>query len=364
MQKLLLIDGNAILHRAYHALPKLTNSKGEIVNAVYGFFSMLLNVLNNQKPDYLAVCFDRPGPNFRQALFVGYQQHRPAMADDFVPQIILVHSLLEKMKAAVFELDGYEADDLIGTIANLAVKGRGLSFSDDARGSLINIGSNTRSLSENRLRKKNISSKLHASVFNSSEKDEAAPIDVVILTGDRDMLQLVNPKVKILMPITGITKTILFDEGAVEEKYGVKPSQFIDYKALIGDASDGYPGVSGIGPKTASGLLQKYDTFENLYTRLGELPEKIGERLATDAEQAALAKKLATIVTDAPIQFVLENCEVGRFDIASLRQGFEEQGFKSLSGRMESVFGSAKQNTELNKKENKKKANGQLKLLN
>ncbi|HVF69197.1 MAG TPA: DNA polymerase I, partial [Xanthomonadales bacterium] len=193
MEKLIIIDGNAILHRAYHAYPPLTNNKGQVINAVYGFFSMLFSIITDQKPEYLAVCFDRAAPTFRQSLFAGYQQGRPSLPDDFVPQILLVHQLLEKMKVAVFELDGYEADDLIGTLAKRSVETKGL--------------------------------------------------EAVIVTGDRDMLQLVNGKVKILMPLLGITKTALFDEKAVEEKYGVTPKQFIDYKALIGDASDGYPGV-------------------------------------------------------------------------------------------------------------------------
>lgn len=322
MSKLLLIDGNAILHRAYHALPPLTNSKGEVVNAVYGFFSMLFTVLQQEKPSHLVVCFDRPKPTFRQTLFAGYQQHRPALSDDFVPQIVLVHELLEKMKVAVFELDGYEADDLIGTLAFEAIQ------KGDHKGSPLQ------------------------------------DFEVIILTGDRDMLQLVNGKVKILMPIVGISKTALMGSKEVEEKYGVKPEQFVDYKALIGDASDGYPGVAGIGPKTASSLLQKYGTFENLYEHVGELPEKIGLKLATDAEQAALAKKLAAIVIDAPIQFDLNDCEISRFDLIGLKTAFEEQGFKSLLGRIERVFG-VNNSGQANKSEDKivKKIDKQLELL-
>ena len=257
MKKLLLIDGNAILHRGYHAYPPLTNPKGEqMINAVFGFFSMLLTVFADQKPDYLVVCFDRGKPTFRMNMYTGYHAHRPKMADDFFPQVAIVHELLEKMNVQMFELDGYEADDLIGTIAKKAV---------------------------------------------DEFKEE-----VVIVTGDRDLLQLVNPHVKVLMPLLGFTKTVLFDEAKVEEKYGVHPRQFVDYKALIGDASDGYPGVTGIGPKTAAKLLQEHGTFEKLYQDVSILPEKIGLKLATDAEQAALAKQLATIVIDSPIQFDLD----------------------------------------------------------
>ena len=287
MNKLLLIDGNAMMHRAYHALPPLTNTKGDPVHMVYGFFSMLLNVLIDQEPTHLVVCFDRGAPTIRQSMYAGYHAHRAELPDDFVPQIILLHELLEKMNVSIFELDGYEGDDLIGTIAERGAK--------DA--------------------------------------------EVVILTGDRDMLQLVNGRVKVLMPLLGITKTALFDEKAVEEKYGVHPKQFVDYKALIGDQSDGYPGVTGIGPKTAASLLQKFGTFENLYAKIGEVPEKVGLKLATDAEQAALAKKLATIIIDAPIQFAIDKCACADFTIRSLLEGFKEQGFKSLTARYEEKFG-------------------------
>src|SRR5205823_7050949 len=133
-------------------------------------------------------------------------------------------------------------------------------------------------------------------------------LQVKIVTGDRDLLQLVNDRVHILFPILGITKMTEFDEKTVEEKYGVTAQQFIDHKALIGDASDGYPGVAGIGPKTAANLLQKFHSFENVYHNLSNIPEKTAQKLATDIEQASLAKTLATIVTDAPITLKLDNC--------------------------------------------------------
>jgi DNA polymerase-1 len=293
MNKLLLIDGNAMMHRAYHALPPLTNVKGEPIQAVYGFFSMLFNVLQDQKPTHLVVCFDRGAPTIRQSMYVGYHAHRPKMSEDFVPQVDVIHELLERMNVRIFELDGYEGDDLIGSIADQA----------------------------------------------QSAKRKAQNLEIIILTGDRDMLQLVNHHVKVLMPLVGITKTVLFDEKRVEEKYGIHPKQFVDYKALIGDPSDGYPGVTGIGPKTAASLLQKYGTFENLYKKVGELPEKVGLKLATDAEQAALAKKLATIMIDAPIQFDINKCACKDFDIKNLREGFKEQGFKTLTARIDVVFG-------------------------
>ncbi len=282
MNKFVIIDGHAILHRAYHALPPLTSPDGIVVNAVYGFFSMFLKILEDVKPQYITVCFDRPKPTFRQELYVGYQQHRPAMAEDLVPQIGIVHTVLEKMNVPIFEIDGYEADDLIGTIAY-----------------------------------------------------QTQNIKTIIVSGDRDMLQLVNGHVKVLSPIVGITKMILYDEEKVKEKYGITPKQIIDYKALVGDSSDGYPGVGGIGPKTAMDLLGKYQTFENLYQHIKELPEKIAKKLATDAETAALCKKLATIITDAPIHFEQEKCLVKKINMRDGIEAFEDLGFKSLVKRLQ-----------------------------
>lgn len=287
MKKLVLIDGNAILHRAFHAYPGFTDKNGELVNAVYGFCAMFLKILQDQNPNYIVVCFDRPKPTFRKQLYVGYQAKRPKMDDTLVPQIVRIHEVLEKMRVAIFEVDGYEADDLIGTIARQAKEGK------------LDGG-----------------------------------LETIIVSGDRDMMQLVNSHVKVLMPLVGMTTTTLYDSKKVEEKFGLKPSQFVDYKALVGDASDNYPGVSGIGPKTASNLLKEYETFENLYQHISELPDKIATKLANDAEQAALAKKLATIDTNAPITLDLEKCDCLQFDKKATLQAFEEFGFKSLIKRL------------------------------
>ena len=322
MKKLILIDGNAILHRAYHALPPLTASDGTPTQAVYGFFSMLLTILNDQKPEYIMVCFDRPKPTFRQQLFAGYHEHRPALATDFVPQIIKVHEIIEKMDIPLFELDGYEADDLIGTIANQSVKRKALAS--------LRSGKNAK---EN--------------------------IQVLIVSGDRDLLQLVNEHVWVLSPLIGLKTLTVYDEQKVEEKFGVKPSQFIDYKALIGDASDGYPGVSGIGPKTAASLIRKFETFENLYQHLGNVNPKLAEKLATDAEQAALAKKLATILTDAPIHPDIQKAAVENIHIKNGRAEFEKLGFTSLLKRLDQLNGRVEE-TKVKKEKDK---NEQLGLL-
>ena len=303
----LLIDGNAILHRAYHALPSLTTKDGTPTGAVFGFFSMLLKVLQEVKPAYLAITFDRPKPTFRQQLFVGYQAHRPKMSDELGQQIKIVHHILENANIAIFEVDGFEADDVIGTIALKA---------------------------QNAKRK-------------TQNKEH---FEVIILSGDRDMLQLVNSHVKVLAPIIGITKMVLYDEALVKEKFGVASSQIIDYKALMGDVSDNYSGVLGVGPKTAGALIAQFKTVENIYMRISELEKddpKLAKKLAEQQEEALLAKKLATIVTDVPLVFDKDACFVPRINQDAMRQQFSQYGFNSLLKRLDSVFPAKNSQPEL-----------------
>ena len=282
MKKLVLIDGNAILHRAFHALPPLNNKEGQPTNAVYGFFSMLFKIIDDLKPEYLIVCFDRKKPTFRKQMYVGYQAKRPKMSDDLIPQVDIVYKALDKAKINHLGIDGYEADDLIGTLSK-----------------------------------------------EGAEKN----FQVIIVSGDRDLLQLVNSHVLMLAPVVGISKMTLFDEAKVREKYGLNPPQIVDYKALVGDSSDNYPGVLGIGPKTASGLLKKYESLENLYKHISELPMPLQEKLAQDAEQAALAKLLATIVKDAPVKIEEDKASVINMDKEGLKKVFDRLGFKSLLDR-------------------------------
>lgn len=306
MKKLVLIDGNAILHRAFHAIPPLNNKDGIPTNAVYGFFSMVFKIIEDLRPEYLIVCFDKKAPTFRKQMYVGYQAKRPKMSDDLVPQIDLVHKALDEAKIPHFEIDGYEADDLIGTLSVDAKK---------------------------------------------------AGLQTIIVSGDRDLLQLVNHNVLMLAPIMGITKMTLFDEAKVKEKYGLNPLQIVDYKALAGDSSDNYPGVSGIGPKTASSLISQYETLENLYKHISDLPIKIQERLAQDAEQAVMSKKLATIILDAPVKLNEKEAEINNIDKEGLRRAFEKLGFKTLLNRFPNLV---KVKVE---KENEKKESDQLNLL-
>ena len=306
MKKLVLIDGNAILHRAFHALPPLNNKEGQPTNAVYGFFSMLFKIIDDLKPEYLIVCFDRKKPTFRKQMYVGYQAKRPKMSDDLIPQVDIVYKALDKAKINHLGIDGYEADDLIGTLSK-----------------------------------------------EGAEKN----FQVIIVSGDRDLLQLVNLHVLMLAPVVGISKMTLFDEAKVREKYGLNPPQIVDYKALVGDSSDNYPGVLGIGPKTASGLLKKYESLENLYKHISELPMPLREKLAQDAEQAALAKLLATIVKDAPVKIEEDKASVINIDKEGLKKVFDRLGFKSLLDRF------PKAPEVKNEEIKKKKESDQLGLL-
>lgn len=320
MKRLVLVDGNAIVHRAYHALPPLSRKDGKLTNAVYGFFAMTLKIVSDINPDCLIVCFDRPAPTFRKQLYVGYQATRPKMEDDLSYQFDVIHEVLQKINVCIFELDGYEADDLIGTLARQATQ------VDDGKSK---IEDSTSKMEDRR--------SIHPQSSNvknpSSTLDHPSSNQVIIVTGDRDLLQLVNKNVLILAPIVGVTKMILFDEEKVKEKYGLEPAQIVDYKSLVGDSSDNYPGVAGIGPKTAADLITKFGSLEGIYSNLGEINPKTAQKLATDAEQSALAKKLAQIELNAPIHLKFEECSLTKLDRKALLEAFEDLSFNSLISR-------------------------------
>lgn len=289
MNRLVLVDGNAILYRAYHAMPNFTSSSGDPVGAIFGFTSMLLKIIQDLKPTHLIAAFDRSAPTFRQELYVAYHANRREMEEDLVTQIPGVDSILKAFSIPIFAVDGYEADDVIGTLSVQATK----------------------------------------------EKHT----ETIIVTGDRDLLQLVNQHVRVYMPIKGLTETKMYDEAAVEEKYGIKAEQVVDLKALMGDASDNYPGVSGIGPKGASILIKKYETLENLYKHLEDLPERQMKALADDAEQAALAKKLATIVCDMPIHLKMKDCGFEIREKQKIVEVLLEFGLRTLTNRFLEFMG-------------------------
>lgn len=312
MDKLVLIDGHAILHRAFHALPPLTTKEGVLINAVYGFTSMLLRAVADLKPEYLIVTFDRPKPTFRKKIYADYQAKRPKMDEGLVSQIENVHKVVMELGIPIFEKDGFEADDIIGTLA------------------------------------------LQARSF------ELKP-ETIIVTGDRDLLQLVDRNIKVYMPVKGISESKLFGEKEVEEKYGIKPSQIVDYKAIVGDQSDNYPGVPGIGPKTAAELITRFGTLEQLYENIESIEsDSLKKKLIENSESAKLCKQLAKILSDAPVKLDLEKSRLKKFDRPEVYYLFEELGFKSLiprlgSNNIEHKTKNKQQKTD--NKDNKKKEN-------
>jgi DNA polymerase I len=264
MQTLLLIDGNAIMHRAYHALPPFKAVDGTPTNVVYGYLSMLNKVIVDFKPDYLISCFDTPKKTFRNKLFKEYQSQRPKIDDDFIIQIPLVKQALDAAGIERMEKDGFEADDLIGTI--------------------------TRIFETNKFR-------------------------VVILTGDKDIFQLITDNVFVAAPQLGLANIKIFDKTEVEKKLDVAPNQIIEYKALAGDPSDNYPGASGIGPKTASKLIHQFGTVEQIYKNIDKVEsEKVKEVLKKEKDIVFISKKLATIMTDVEIDLDIEKLKFGGFN--------------------------------------------------
>ena len=253
MSKLVLIDGNAIIHRAYHAMPAtLTDKEGNPTNAVYGFTSMLLRIIEDLKPTHLIVCFDRKEPTFRKEMFDDYQSHRPEADKELISQFGTVRKVVSSFGIPIFDKAGYEADDLIGTIAKEA------------------------------------------------EKDLDG---VVIVTGDKDILQLVTDKTKVYLPIKGLSVAKLMDKDEVMAKLGVWPEQIVDYKALVGDPSDNYPGVRGIGPKTAESLLDEYENFDKIYKNIDDIPVNTKKKLIDGKKMGEMSYKLAKIDTDVPVKY-------------------------------------------------------------
>lgn len=282
---LLLFDGNALVHRAYHAIPPLTVSKtGELVNAVYGFTSILLKVLAELQPDYWAVAFDYPGPTFRHKMFEGYKAQRKKTPEELKKQIIRVHHLVEVLNIPVFEVDGYEADDILGTLSGKAVE----------------MG-----------------------------------VDSIIATGDNDMLQLLSPDIKAFMPRRSFNDSFLYDVEAVQAKYGVSPGQIVDYKAMVGDASDNIAGVPGIGSKTAAKLIKRYGSLEEIYAHINEIaPSKLQTALCQNKSQAFQSKELVTIIKEVPVELNLEDCLVNNFDREKVVELFQELEFSKLLPRL------------------------------
>ncbi|HEY8390153.1 MAG TPA: DNA polymerase I [Clostridia bacterium] len=275
-EKLVLIDGNSLINRAFFALPPLTDSQGNYTHAVYGFTTMLLKAINEYKPRYIGVCFDLAHPTFRHLMYTDYKANRKKMPQDLASQMPMLKDLLKCMNIKTVELKGYEADDLIGTIS------------------------------------------------------KKCGVDVIILTGDRDTLQLIDDRTKVYLTKKGLSEVAEIDLVRLKEEYGLTPEQVIDFKALMGDASDNIPGVSGIGEKTALRLINDYKTLDGVYEHLDELTDKLREKLEAGKQSAYLSYELATINREAPYEFALKEFEYAYPFAACIREQFEKLKFKSL----------------------------------
>lgn len=274
-KKLYIIDGNAYVHRAFHALPLLTNSSGQVINAVYGFTRTLLKIVKRDQPDYLAVCFDSAGPTFRHKEFEQYKATRKIAPYELKAQIPMVQEIVAAFNIPVFSMTGYEADDLIATLVR---------------------------------------------------RLEDQDVEVIIVSGDKDVLQLVAAKVKVLSE----PKEILFDVKGVKEKYGFLPEHIRDYLGLCGDTSDNVPGVKGIGEKTATMLVTQYGSIEDIYSQLENIPPKIKNKLADAREQALLSKRLVTLEHNAPITVLLPELKSVPIDREKALSLFNKYEFKTL----------------------------------
>ncbi len=281
---LVLVDGHALAYRAFFALPaNMATSKGELTNAVYGFTSMLLQVLNDVRPDYIAVTFD-VGRTFRHDTFADYKGHRAKQPEELSAQMERIRQVVEAFNIPVFAVEGFEADDVIGTLARQA---------------------------------------------------EQQGVETLIVTGDTDAFQLINAHTKVMTSGRRFSDVIIYDEKRVQERYGLAPHQLVDYKALVGDPSDNIPGVRGIGQKTARALLQKYGSLDAIYAHLEEVtPPRARRALEAGREIAFLSRDLARIRTDVPVTLDLNACRTRDFDRERVLALFRELEFRSLVARV------------------------------
>jgi len=278
--KFMVIDGNSLANRAFYAIPMLSNSQGFITNAIYGFCNMLLKIMDEEKPDYVAVAFDKGKIVFRHQEFGEYKAKRKGTPDELRPQFPVLKKLLEAMNIAVLECDGYEADDIIGALAKLGE---------------------------------------HEGLHN------------IIVTGDRDTLQLISPQTRVVLTKKGITELESYDEQALQERYGLSPWQMVELKGLMGDASDNIPGIPGVGEKTALKLIQEYKDVENVIRHREDFKgKKLGQLLEQYADQARLSRKLAVIETRVPLDMSMEKYRVTEPDYPHVIELLKELEFKNI----------------------------------
>ena len=290
MSTLMLIDGNSLTYRAFFALPTdMATASGQVTNAVFGFTSMLVNLLRDHRPDHLAVVFDRSEPTFRHDRLDSYKGNRDATPDLLRQQMGIVREVVETLAVPVLDLAGFEADDIIATLAAEA----------ERRGD-----------------------------------------DVIIVTGDRDSYQLVrDPHVRVLYNKRGVSDYALYDEAGILERTGVKPSDYVEYAALRGDPSDNLPGVPGVGEKTAAKLVNQYGGIDGIYAHLDELTPKLRQNLAENEERARINVELMKLRSDAPVTVDPDSLEIGNYDIDAVRQLFDFLEFRQLFDRLVDVLG-------------------------
>ena len=289
-KKILLIDSNSLIHRAFHALPPLANKKGEQLGAVYGFLLVFFKALKDIRPCYIAAAFDVKGPTFRHKEFDLYKAQRPKMDSDLVPQIPKVKKALKAFGVPVFEKKGFEADDIIGTIAK-----------------------------------------------KISEENNDKETETIIMSGDKDLFQLIGSNTKVYGLRKGVKDTVLYGVEEIKSKYeGLTPQQLVDFKGLRGDPSDNIAGVPGIGEKTGIKLIKKFGSLEDMYEELEEKEEvegvskRIRENILENKKEAFLSKKLVKIKCDVPLVFNLEKCSFGNYDRKKVEETFKEFEFNSL----------------------------------
>ena len=288
MKKLIVIDGNSLANRAFYAIPILSNSKGVITNAVYGFTNMLMRIIKQEQPDYLAVAFDVSRKVFRHEQYADYKAQRKGMPEELRGQMDLIKDVLRAMNIAIYEKEGYEGDDVIGSMVRWA---------------------------------------------------EGQDIHSIIITGDKDSLQLISDKTSVFLTKKGISELAKYDAAALKEEYDLVPDQIRDLKGLMGDASDNIPGVPGVGEKTALKLLHQYGTVEELYRHLDDFNgKKLGDKLRENEAQAFMSKELATIFCQVPLDFNEETLARHAFDVPLLTALYKELELRSLLNELTSMY--------------------------
>ncbi|HVA86806.1 MAG TPA: DNA polymerase I [Candidatus Saccharimonadales bacterium] len=296
MERLMLLDGNGLIYRGYFALPPLTTSKGELVNAVFGFATILLRGFQDIDPRYVAVAFDLSGPTFRHEQYADYKATRQRMPDDLRDQFPKVRRIVAAMGIPAHELAGFEADDVIGTLTLEA---------------------------------------------------ETRDLETTIVTGDLDMLQIVSDRTRLMTTRQGVQNTIIYDVAKIEERYGLRPDQMVDYKALKGDSTDNIPGVPGIGEKTAAKLIGQWGTLDNLFEHLDEVtPAKLREPIGEARDRLLTSRELMRIVRDLPVSLDLDAARLDDYDREAVIRLFREYEFRTLIDRLPALAGESTESAQ------------------